>query len=195
MIAIVDSGGANISSVIFAIERLNKPYQFTADPDVIAKASHVILPGVGAAGAAMKILESRGLPECLRSLSQPVMGICLGMQLLFEWSAEGAVDLLGLLPARVEKFEVENLPVPHMGWNTLDIARAGNPLLKGLPEKTYAYFVHSYYAPVGDYTVARTEYGAPFSAVVNSDNIFGCQFHPERSGKDGATIIKNFTEL
>jgi imidazole glycerol-phosphate synthase subunit HisH len=157
MIAIVDSGGANLASVIFAIERLNKPYIFTADPDQIAKASHVILPGVGAAGGAMKVLKERGLIECLRALKQPVIGICLGMQLLFERSEEGDVPLLGLLPAKVRKFRDIALPVPHMGWNTFEAARA-SPLLKGLPENPYAYFVHSYYAPPGEYTLAQTTY-------------------------------------
>jgi glutamine amidotransferase len=142
----------------------------------------------------MNKLNKGGLKECLRSLKQPIMGICLGMQLLFEWSAEGAVDLLGLLPARVQKFDMTDIPVPHMGWNTLE-AEKENPLLKGLSRKPYVYFVHSYYAPPGDYTVARTQYGLPFSSVVNRDNIFGCQFHPERSGKDGAQILKNFLEL
>lgn len=194
MIAIVDSGGANLASVIFAVERLGKPYIFTADPDEIAKASHVILPGVGAAGAAMKTLRERGLVECLRKLTQPVLGICLGMQLLFEQSEEGDVDLLGLLPARVIKFRDIGLPVPHTGWNTFEALRE-NPLLRGLPEKPYAYFVHSYYASPGDYTLARTDYGIPFSSVVNRGNLFGCQFHPERSGRDGSLILKNFVEL
>ena len=194
MIVVVDSGGANLASVIFAIERLNKPYIFTADPDKIAKASHVILPGVGAAGTAMKVLRERGLIECLRSLTQPVIGICLGMQLLFEHSEEGDADMLGLLPAPVKKFTEMSLTVPHMGWNTFETVRV-NPLTKNLPENPYAYFVHSYYAPPGDYTIARTNYGIPFSSVVNRDNLFGCQFHPERSGKTGALILKNFADL
>ncbi len=194
MIAIVNSGGANLASVIFAIERLGKPYVFTADPDVIAKASHVLLPGVGTAGMAMKTLRASGIVDCLRAVTQPIMGICLGMQLLFEYSEEGNVDLLARLPARVQKFENIGLPVPHMGWNRLDIVR-DNPLLKGLDEKPYVYFVHSYYAPVAGYAVATTDYGLPFSSVVNRDNVFGCQFHPERSGKNGAQILKNFTEL
>jgi imidazole glycerol-phosphate synthase subunit HisH len=194
MIAVVDSGGANLASVIFAVERLGKPFVFTADPDEIIKASHVILPGVGAAASAMKTLKERGLVACLRKLTQPVLGICLGMQLLFERSEEGDVDLLGLLPARVTKFRGIGLPVPHTGWNTFQ-ALCESPLLKGLPEKPYAYFVHSYYAPPGDYTLARTDYGIPFSSVVNRDNLFGCQFHPERSGRDGSLILKNFVEL
>jgi len=194
MIAIVNSGGANLASVIFAIERLGKPYIFTADPDVITKASHVILPGVGTAGMAMKVLNENSLVECLGGLTQPVIGICLGMQLLFEHSEEGDVDLLKLLPARVKKFESTSLPVPHMGWNKLEVKR-DNPLLKGLDAQAYVYYVHSYYAPVGDYTVAATDYAVPFSGMVNRGNIFGCQFHPERSGKTGAQILKNFTEL
>lgn len=194
MIAIVNSGGANLASVIFAIERLGKPYIFTSDSDVIRKASHVILPGVGAAAAAMKTLNDSGLVDCLRQLTQPVMGICLGMQLLFEHSAEGNVDLLKLLAAQVKKFPDSDLPVPHMGWNRLRITKA-NPLLKDMDNEPFVYFVHSFYAPVGDYTVAATDYGIPFSSVVNRDNIFGCQFHPERSGKAGAHILRNFTEL
>jgi len=194
MIAIVNSGGANLASVIFAIQRLERPYIFTADPDVISKASHVILPGVGAAGMAMKTLNDSELVECLQKLTQPVMGICLGMQLLFEHSEEGDVDLLKLLPARVKKFPDSDLPVPHMGWNRLEIIQP-NPLLKDMESNPYVYFVHSYYAPVGDYTAALTNYSTPFSSVVNRDNIFGCQFHPERSGKPGARILKNFVEL
>jgi glutamine amidotransferase len=192
-IAIVDSGGANLASVKFAIERLGSSFVFTGDPDVIARASHVILPGVGAAANAMKILRERGLVECLRGLTQPVIGICLGMQLLFDWSAEGDTDLLGMLQGRVDKFETA-LPVPHMGWNTAMIGR-DCPLLKNLPARPYFYFVHSYRVPVGDYTVAQTEYDEPFSSIVQQDNIFGCQFHPERSGRDGANLLKNFVEL
>ncbi len=195
MIAIVDSGGANLASVIFAIERLNKPYVFTADPDVIAKASHVLLPGVGAAGTAMRALKSRpGLVECLRGLKQPVMGICLGMQLLFDWSAEGDVDMLGLIPGKVVKFMKSDLSVPHMGWNTLSLKQK-TPLLKDITDQSYVYFVHSYYVPAGDHSCAVTDYGTSLSAVVNRGNVFGCQFHPERSGKTGAQILKNFMEL
>ncbi len=193
MIAIVDSGGANLASVMFAVERLGRPFTFTGDPDVISGASHVILPGVGAAGTAMAVLRERGLTECLRGLTQPVLGICLGMQLLFDWSAEGAVDLLGLIPGTIQKFEIK-LPVPHMGWNTLETVREGE-LLRGLGEKPYVYFVHSYHAPIGDFTLAQTSYGAAFSSVISRDNVFGCQFHPERSGKTGAQILKNFVEL
>jgi len=182
MIAIVDSGGANLASVIFAVERLGKPYVFTADAAVISAASHVILPGVGAAGRAMKTLNDNGLVPCLRKLTQPVLGICLGMQLLFEHSDEGDVDMLGLLPAQIKKFESDRLPVPHMGWNRLETKR-DNPLLNGLDKNPYVYFVHSYYAPTGDYTVASTDYSVPFSSIVNRGNVFGCQFHPERSGK------------
>ena len=193
-IAIVDSGGANLASVMFAVERLGRPYVFTGDPDVVARASHVILPGVGAAGGAMATLKSRGLIECLRTLSQPVIGICLGMQLLFDWSAEGDVDMLGLIPGKVEKFATSSLPVPHMGWNTFAILR-DNPLSKNLPAQPYAYFVHSYRAAMGDDTLALTEYGLSFSSIVQRDNIFGCQFHPERSGATGAAILQNFTGL
>ena len=194
MIAIVDSGGANLASVTFAIERLGKAYKFTADPEEIMRATHVILPGVGTAAVAMDILRRRDLVECLVGLKQPVLGICLGMQLLFSWSAEGEVDMLGLLPGRIEKFNNRALNVPHMGWNTLSIVQK-NPLLKNIPEQSYLYFVHSYRAPIGDFTAATTDYGGLFSSVVQHDNFFGCQFHPERSGANGAQILQNFTAL
>ena len=193
MIVIVDSGGANLASVMFAVERLGRPFTFTGDPDVIATASHVILPGVGAAGTAMKVLRERGLTECLSGLTRPVLGICLGMQLLFDWSAEGSVEMLGLIPGKIQKFQGD-MPIPHMGWNTLEIVRESE-LLRGLGGKPYVYFVHSYHAPTGDFTLAQTAYGTAFSSVIGRDNVFGCQFHPERSGKTGAQILKNFTEL
>ena len=194
MIVVVDSGGANVASVTFAIERLGVPFAFSADPDVIRKASHVILPGVGAAGAAMRTLREKNLDECLKSLTQPVLGICLGMQLLFEHSEEGDVDMLGLLPGTVMKFDDSRQTVPHMGWNTVSQVRA-IPLFSNVPDNAYFYFVHSYYAPEGPFTAGRTEYGAGFSSVVNRDNLFGCQFHPERSGEAGAQLLQNFVSL
>lgn len=194
MIAIVDSGGANIASVMFAIERLGKPYQFTGDPDVIRKASHVILPGVGTAGAAMRTLNEKGLTDCLRSLKQPVLGICLGMQLLFERSEEGAVSMLGLLPGVVTRFDNTCQTVPHTGWNTMT-QQFPLPLFRNIPDNAYFFFVHSYYAPPGAFTAGQTDYGTLFSSVVTKDNFFGCQFHPERSGKTGAQLLQNFAGL
>ncbi|MFA4994868.1 MAG: imidazole glycerol phosphate synthase subunit HisH [Bdellovibrionales bacterium] len=194
MIAIVDSGGANLASVIFAIERLNAAYVFTSDAGQIRKASHVILPGVGAAGSAMRTLRQKGLVECLQNLTQPVLGICLGMQLLFAHSEEGGADMLGIMPATITKFDDTNQTVPHTGWNNVSQVRQ-NPLFKGLADNAYFYFVHSFYAPEGAYTAARTEYGVRFSSIVASDNFFGCQFHPERSGAAGAQLLQNFVRL
>ena len=195
MIAIVDSGGANLSSVMFALERLGAPHVFTGDPDVVRKASHVLLPGVGTAQAAMRALGKRGMEECLKTLTQPVLGICLGMQILFRHSQEGAVDTLGLLPATVMRFPDDPLlPVPHTGWNTVAQTRA-NPLFQGIEDNAYFFFVHSFYAPLGCYTAGQTDYGAAFSSAVARDNFFGCQFHPERSGAAGAKLLQNFTRL
>lgn len=194
-LAIIDSGGANIGSVRYALQRLGAESVFTADPDVIRRADRVILPGVGAAAAAMAQLRAHDLVACIRSLTQPVLGICLGMQLLFESSSEGDVDCLGLIPGRLERFrEAPELRVPHMGWNHADIVRP-DPLLAGLDEEPWFYFVHSYYAPVGPATLASCEHGVAFSAMVQQGNFRGAQFHPERSAGQGARILKNFLEL
>lgn len=194
-LAIIDSGGANIGSVRYALQRLGAESVFTADPDVIRRADRVILPGVGAAAAAMAQLRAHDLVACIRSLTQPVLGICLGMQLLFESSSEGDVDCLGLIPGRLERFrKAPELRVPHMGWNHADIVRP-DPLLAGLDEEPWFYFVHSYYAPVGPATLASCEHGVAFSAMVQQGNFRGAQFHPERSAGQGARILKNFLEL
>jgi glutamine amidotransferase len=194
-LAIIDSGGANIGSVRFALQRLGAESVFTADADVIRRADRVILPGVGAAAAAMATLREHGLVSCIRELTQPVLGICLGMQLLFESSSEGDVDCLGLFPGRLQRFEESpGLRVPHMGWNHARIERA-DPLLSGLQEEPWFYFVHSYYAPVGATTLASCHHGVPFSALVQQGNFRGAQFHPERSADQGAQILKNFLEL
>ena len=194
-LAIIDSGGANIGSVRYALQRLGADSVFTADANVIRRADRVILPGVGAAAAAMAQLRSHDLVSCIRALTQPVLGICLGMQLLFESSSEGDVDCLGLIPGRLERFrEAPGLRVPHMGWNHASIERP-DPLLDGLQEEPWFYFVHSYYAPVGPATLASCEHGVGFSAMVQQDNFRGAQFHPERSAGQGARILKNFLEL
>jgi glutamine amidotransferase len=195
MIAVVDSGGANIASVLFALERLNAGYVFTADPDVIQKASHVLLPGVGTAHHAMTALnKTDGLAQCIKNLKQPVMGICLGMQLLFEYSQEGEKPLLGIIKGRVENLKTKTLTVPHMGWNTIEKTKK-NPLLDNIDNGSYFYFVHSYCADVSKYTIAQTVYDDAFSSIVTHNNFYGCQFHPERSGKAGEQLLKNFTRL
>jgi glutamine amidotransferase len=194
-LAIIDSGGANIASVRFALQRLGADSVFTADPAVIQRADRVILPGVGAAAASMRHLREQGLVDCIRALTQPVLGICLGMQLLFDSSEEGDVDCLGLIPGRLRRFPGSpGLRIPHMGWNAADALRP-DPLLNDLGETPWFYFVHSYYAPVSDATLAVTTHGLPFSAMVQRGNFRGAQFHPERSAGAGAQVLKNFLEL
>jgi len=194
-LAIIDSGGANIASLQFAVERLGLPSDLTTDPAVLEDASHIILPGVGAAADCMARLQSAGLVDTIRRLRQPVLGICVGMQLLFESSEEGDVSCLGLLPGRVRRFQTRrDLPVPHMGWNQLEFEHP-SPLLQDIARGDYVYFVHSYAAPVSELTLATASYGDPFSAIVQRDNVYGVQFHPERSARAGAQLIQNFLRL
>jgi len=193
-IAVVDSGGANISSVLHALGRLGVEPDFTSDAGVISKAERVILPGVGAAGRAMEVLRSHRLTGVLRKLTQPVLGICLGMQLLFESSEEDDAALLGLIPARLAKLEGSGgLRVPHMGWNAIE-NRQPDVLTTPL-DRRWFYFVHSYAAPVGDWTLSTSTHGKPFSAIVRQDNFYGAQFHPERSAGAGAALLKGFLEI
>ncbi len=191
-IVIVASGGANIASLQFALERLEVAAEVSSDPRRIRDASHVILPGVGAALDAMTRLRSSALDSLIPSLTQPVLGICLGMQLLHESSAEGPTECLGVIPgATVRLADAPGRPVPHMGWNTLDIERP-SPLLEGLGAHEHAYFVHSYAVLESCATIARCRYGAPFSACVAWRNFYGVQFHPERSAAAGARVLRNF---
>lgn len=195
MIAIIDSGGANITSVKFALERLGAASVLTDDINIISAADKVLLPGVGAAPVAMQRLSQPGLVECIRRLEQPVLGICLGMQLLFSFSAEGNTPLLGLFDATCSAFKpTSQRSVPHMGWNRL-VFRKDHPLLAGVENGAHVYFVHSYFAPVTAQTVAACAYGDDFTAIVGEKNFMGCQFHPERSGLVGARILKNFLEM
>jgi glutamine amidotransferase len=194
-VLIIDSGGANLASLQFAIERLGRRAEVTADPQAIARARRIILPGVGSAADAMQRLRKSGIAEILPSLTQPVLGICLGMQLLFTRSEEGSTACLGILPGEVQRLRAQpGRPVPHMGWNRLDVLRP-DPLLEGISASDYVYFVHSYAAPVGDLTLAAAEYGMPLSAVIRKKNFWGTQFHPERSGPVGARILSNFLGL
>lgn len=194
-LAIIDSGGANIASLQFAIQRLGIESDLTTDPARLQAASHVLLPGVGAASDCMSRLQRAGLVDTIRQLQQPLLGICVGMQLLFEASDEGNVACLGLLPGRVQRFQDrDDLPVPHMGWNQLEFAGA-SPLLENIQNGDYVYFVHSFAAPVSSLTLATTQYGEPFAAVVQRGNVYGAQFHPERSAKVGAQLLHNFLQL
>lgn len=194
MISIIDSKGANIASIQFALERLGVNAELSHDAEMIKKSSHIILPGVGSAGSAMKHLKDLSLIEIIRSLTQPVLGICLGMQLLFDFSEEDNVECLGLISGKVQKINDKNLIVPHMGWNTLNIIEH-KQIMKDVPNLSYAYFIHSYAAPVGKYTSAITCYGENFSAAVQYKNFYGTQFHPERSSVVGSIILKNFLEI
>jgi len=194
-LAIIDSGGANISSVMHALRRLGTEPVFTADVETIRSADRVILPGVGAAGAAMSRLRELDLIDCIRQLQQPVLGICLGMQLLFENSKEDDVDCLGIISGTLVKLQAsEGVRIPHMGWNTTTVVR-DDALLSGLPQHPWFYFVHSYCAPIGESTLATCSHGEPFAAVVRKDNFYGAQFHPERSARHGARLLANFLEI
>lgn len=185
MIAVIDSGLANISSVVFALERLQVSAIVTTDPQVVMSASKVILPGVGTARQAMANLTELNLISVIKNLTQPVLGICLGMQLMYEYSEEGDVDCLGIFPGNIHKITGKDLIVPHMGWNTLDFKDKA---------AQYVYFVHSYCAPVNEYTVATTTYGETFTSIAIKDNFHAMQFHPERSGVVGEQMLKNFVE-
>nr|WP_275584641.1 imidazole glycerol phosphate synthase subunit HisH [Stenotrophomonas sp. NLF4-10] len=190
----IDAGGANLGSVRYALERLGVAVRMVRGPSDLDAASRVILPGVGAAVEGMRRLHAQGLVQPLRELQQPLMGICLGMQLLFERSEEGGVDGLGLLPGVVRRLHpAVGVRVPHMGWNKL-LALRESPLLDGVPAGSSAYFVHSYAAPVTSDTVAACHHGGLFTAVVQRGRLCGAQFHPERSAGPGARILRNFIE-
>jgi glutamine amidotransferase len=192
---IVDSGGANLASLVYAFDRLNCRALITADGSTIASAERVVLPGVGSAGHVMRRLKEAGLISVLSTLTQPVLGVCLGMQLLFERSEEDEVECLRLIPGTVRKlWSSPKHPVPHMGWNELEDMKS-DPLLKGISPRAYAYFVHSYAVPVIEHTVAITKYGTAISAIVRRRNFWGTQFHPERSGAAGAHVLANFLRI
>ena len=199
-IVIVNTGCANLSSVKFAVDRLGFESVITDDHEQIKQADKVILPGVGNAKHAMKNIVEKGLVELLQGLTQPVLGFCLGMQLMTTRSEEGQfneteiIDCLDLIPTEIKAMDANGLRLPHMGWNTLTSV-SDHPVFKDIEVGEYFYFVHSFSAPVSQYTVASCEYGQPFSAAIAKDNFIGCQFHPERSSKAGSKIIKNFLEM
>ena len=193
-IAVVDYKGGNVQSVLFALERLGVQATLTADHELIRGADKVLFPGEGEASSAMRELRAQGLDQLLPTLQQPFLGICLGMQLLGRHSQENDAELLGILPFDVVRFpEAAGYKVPHMGWNNLQQLRS--PLFAGLREEDYVYFVHSYYAPVGDYTIAQAAYPAPFSAAVQHENFYAVQFHTEKSGPVGTRILENFLTI
>jgi glutamine amidotransferase len=194
MITIIDNGGANLSSVIYSLNRLGVDAEVSHDATVIKKSTHLILPGVTSAATAMKRLASYQLIDVIRSLTQPVLGICLGMQILFEHSEEGKVECLKILRGNVKKLiPMDGITVPHMGWNTINKISSCK-LLKDIPDLSYVYYVHSYAADVTQHTCAVTSHGKDFAAIVQCENFYGTQFHPEKSGETGSRILKNFLE-
>lgn len=196
MIAIIDYDTGNLRSVCNALDRIGAEYVLTDDPAVIAQADRVLLPGVGEASSAMQKLQERGLCEVIKALEVPVLGICIGMQLMCRHSEEGNVDCLGIFDAQVQKFEADpsqGVKVPHMGWNSITDLRTG--LFEGLSEGEFVYFVHSFAADVCEDTIAVSENGRRFSAALRKGNFYGVQFHPEKSGDVGERILKNFMNL
>ncbi len=198
---IIDTGCANLSSVRFAVKRVGFDALITDDVSMIRRADKVILPGVGNAKHAMSNIRQKGLVECIQELTQPVLGFCLGMQLMCTASYESSVgqanervDCLNLIPSEVKPLMSQGLRLPHMGWNTLTSV-IEHPVFRSITVGDYFYFVHSFAAPVNEHTAAICEYGSAFSAAIVKDNFIGCQFHPERSGENGSRIIKNFLEM
>ncbi len=191
-VVIVNYGAGNIQSIRFAFKRLGYDLELSADPERIRNADKVIFPGVGEASSAMHKLEQSGLDRLIPELKQPVLGICLGMQLMCERSEEGHTKGLGIFKTEVIRFPPA-MKVPQIGWN--GIHELKSPLFDGIPENEYIYLVHSFYAPLCDQTIAVSDYGGPYSAALENDNFFGVQFHPEKSGKPGARILSNFLKI
>jgi len=191
-VTIIDYGAGNLASVMFALKRMGIEPVLTSDPDVLIKAEKVIFPGVGHAVAAMDALKAKGLDIVIPKLICPVLGICLGMQLMCTHSQEGNVAGLGIFNEIVYQFE-QSLKVPHMGWNT--VFKLSDPLFSGISEHSSVYFVHSYYVPVSKYTSAASYYGKAFSAALQKDNFYAVQFHPEKSGVIGEQILENFINI
>lgn len=194
-LAIVKYNAGNIFSVECALKRLGVESVLTDDAEALRRADKVIFPGVGEAATTMAHLRQRGLDRVIRDLTQPVLGICLGMQLMCRHSEEGDADCLGIFDVDVKRFvsTERSVKVPHMGWNTLSHLRG--PLFEGMTPEEYVYFVHSYYVPLGEFTAAQTDYILPFSASLHRDNFFATQFHPEKSGTAGERILRNFLSL
>ena len=194
-VAVVKYNAGNIRSVDYALKRLGVEAVITADKEILQSADKVIFPGVGEAGTTMNHLKATGLDELIKNLRQPVFGICLGMQLMCRHSGEGEVDCLNIFDVDVKRFvpQKHEDKVPHMGWNT--IGKTNSKLFEGFTEEEFVYFVHSFYVPVCDFTAAETDYIHPFSAALHKDNFYATQFHPEKSGKTGERVLRNFLDL
>jgi glutamine amidotransferase len=199
-LVIIKYNAGNIQSVLYALERIGVSATVTDDPEQIRTADKVIFPGVGEAGSAMQYLREHGLDTLIRNLQQPVLGICLGMQLMCAWSEERDTQCLGIFNEHVKQFDVNAVApdgsrykVPQIGWN--NIYQLKTKLFDGLPESSYCYFVHGYYAAAGPHTIATADYILPYSAALHRDNFYGVQFHPEKSAQVGEQILKNFLSL
>ena len=194
-VAVVKYNAGNIRSVDYALKRLGVEAVITADKEILQSADKVIFPGVGEAGTTMNHLKATGLDELIKNLRQPVFGICLGMQLMCRHSEEGEVDCLNIFDVDVKRFvpQKHEDKVPHMGWNT--IGKTNSKLFEGFTEEEFVYFVHSFYVLVCDFTAAETDYIHPFSAALHKDNFYATQFHPEKSGKTGERVLRNFLDL
>jgi len=196
MIGIIDYGASNIQSISNALTKLNQPFELVSDAGGLSKFDKLILPGVGAAGSAMKRLTETGFAEALPKVKVPVLGLCLGLQLFAEYSEENETKCLAIIPAKVRRFS-PTLKVPQMGWNKVRLIK-DSPLTAGIPNGSYFYFVHSYYldVPAGsEFVVATSDYGITFPAIVQKNNFYAAQFHPEKSGELGLQILRNFCEL
>jgi glutamine amidotransferase len=189
-LAIVKYNAGNIQSVLYALERIGREAVVTDDAAVLRGADKVIFPGVGEASTAMSYLKERGLDELIRGLKQPVLGICLGMQLMCSYSEENDTECLGIFDERVKKFDGGDLKVPQIGWNNIYDLKTG--LFEGVADQSYCYFVHGYYASLGEHTIGRTDYVQPYSSALHTGNFYGVQFHPEKSAQVGERILKNF---
>lgn len=194
MIGIIKYKAGNLASVTNALERLGAQFFISDDPGELEKADGIIFPGVGHAGAAMDDLRSRDLDIWLKKTKKPVLGICLGMQLLYESSEEGETKTLGIIPGRLKKFDSSKAKVPHMGWNQFNPLQK-HPIINGINNEQFLYYVHGFYAPSNEYTLASCKYIRDFAAVVAKDNFMGVQFHPEKSGQVGSLLLQNFLDM
>jgi imidazole glycerol-phosphate synthase subunit HisH len=191
-LVIIKYNAGNIRSVLYALERIGREAVVTDDPVAIREADKVIFPGVGEASTAMDYLRERGLDAVIRGLTQPVLGICLGMQLMCGYSEENDTRCLGIFGEQVRRFPAGGLKVPQIGWNNVYGLRS--PLFEGVAEGSYCYFVHGYYAALGAQTIAKTDYGQAYSSALHRDNFYGVQFHPEKSAEAGERILRNFID-